>query len=64
MVVARRASEVDVEALSVLLADAFVDDAMLTWTFPPTGCTSGFGATSRCSIASRRIPRLALDRRG
>ena len=35
MVVARRASELDVEALSVLLADAFVDDAMLTWTFPP-----------------------------
>ena len=37
MVLARRASEVDVEALSVLLADAFVDDAMLTWTFPPDG---------------------------
>ena len=34
MVVARRASELEVGALSVLLAEAFLDDAMLTWTFP------------------------------
>jgi ribosomal protein S18 acetylase RimI-like enzyme len=37
MVAARRASEQDVAALSVLLAEAFVDDAMLTWTFPSDG---------------------------
>lgn len=37
MVVARRASERDVAPLSVLLAQAFLDDAMLTWTFPSDG---------------------------
>jgi ribosomal protein S18 acetylase RimI-like enzyme len=34
---ARRASERDVPALSALLAAAFLDDAMLTWTFPSDG---------------------------
>jgi N-acetylglutamate synthase-like GNAT family acetyltransferase len=56
MVVTRRASEHDVEDLSVLLADAFVDDAMLTWTFP------GDGVQERIRRNFEVLDRLAATR--